>query len=44
MGLNVMLGVPLVPGAIASAIVAIALFLNKEMGKPLDNFTKVLEW
>jgi Mn2+/Fe2+ NRAMP family transporter len=33
MGLNVMLGVPLVPGAIASAIVAIALFLNKEMGK-----------
>jgi len=42
MGLNVMLGVPLVPGAIASAIVAIALFLNKEMGKAMDNFTKVL--
>ncbi len=42
MGLNVMLGVPLVPGAIASAIVAIALFLNKEMGKAMDNFAKVL--
>mgnify|MGYP000944187270 FL=1 len=42
MGLNVMLGVPLVPGAIASAIVAIALFLNKVMGKAMYNFTKVL--
>ena len=42
MGLNVMMGVPLVPGAIASAVIAIALFLNKEMGKAMDNFTKVL--
>jgi len=42
MGLNVMLGVPLVTGAIASAIVAIALFLNKVMGKAMYNFTKVL--
>jgi len=42
MGLNVMLGVPLVPGAIVSAGIAIALFLNKEMGKAMDNFTKIL--
>ena len=42
MGLNVMLGLPLVPGAIISAVVAIALFLNKEMGKAMDMFTKVL--
>lgn len=42
MGLNVMMGVPLIPGAIASAVIAIALFLNKEMGKAMDNFTKVL--
>lgn len=42
MGLNVIAGVPLVPGAILSAICAIALFLNKEMGKAMDMFTKVL--
>lgn len=42
MGLNVIAGVPLVPGAIVSAICAIALFLNKEMGKAMDMFTKVL--
>ena len=42
MGLNVMLGIPLVPGAIFSALVAIALFVNKEMGKAMDMFTKVL--
>ena len=42
MGLNVMLGLPLVPGAIISAVIAIALFLNKEMGKAMDMFTKVL--
>lgn len=42
MGLNVICGVPLVPGAIVSAIVAIALFLNKEAGKAMDMFTKVL--
>ncbi len=42
MGLNVMLGVPLVPAAIFSALCSIALFLNKEMGKAMDMFTKVL--
>ena len=42
MGLNVMLGVPLVPGAIVSAAIAIVIFLNKEMGKAIDMFTKIL--
>lgn len=42
MGLNVIAGVPLVPGAVVSAVIAIALFLNKEMGKAMDMFTKIL--
>ena len=42
MGLNVMIGLPLVPGAIISAVIAIGLFLNKEAGKAMDMFTKVL--
>jgi Mn2+/Fe2+ NRAMP family transporter len=42
MGINVVAGVPLVPGAILSSTVAIALFLRKEMGKAMDNFTKAL--
>ncbi|EHM10211.1 Mn2+/Fe2 transporter, NRAMP family [Thermanaerovibrio velox DSM 12556] len=42
MGLNVICGVPMTPGAIISAGIAIALFLSKEMGRAMDNFTKVL--
>lgn len=42
MGLNVICGVPFVPGAIVSALVAIGLFINKEAGKAMDMFTKVL--
>ena len=42
MGLNVMIGLPLVPGALISAAVAIMLFLNKEMGNAMDMFAKVL--
>lgn len=42
MGLNVMIGLPLVPGAIISAAVAIVLFVNKEAGSAMDMFTKVL--
>lgn len=42
MGLNVIFGAPFVPGAIISALVAIALFLNKEIGKAMDVFTKLL--
>lgn len=42
MGLNVIAGIPFVPGAIISAICAIVLFLNKEIGKAMDMFTKIL--
>lgn len=42
MGLNVMFGMDLVPGAILSAGVAIFLFLNKEMGKTMDRFAQIL--
>lgn len=42
LGLEVLFGVPHVPGAIASALVAILLFLNKEMGKAMDLFAKIL--
>lgn len=42
MGLNVMAGVPLIPGAALSAALAILLFLNKEMGKAMDKFAQVL--
>lgn len=42
MGLNVIAGVPLVNGAIISAICAIVLFINKEIGKAMDLFTKIL--
>ena len=42
MGLNVMAGVPLIPGAALSAALAILLFLNKEMGKAMDKFAQIL--
>ena len=42
MGLNVMVGLPLIPGAILSAGLAIFLFLNKEMGKTMDRFAQIL--
>lgn len=42
MGLNVIAGIPFVPGAIISAACAIVLFLNKEIGKAMDMFTKIL--
>ncbi|EFQ23549.1 transmembrane transport protein [Aminomonas paucivorans DSM 12260] len=42
MGLNVVAGVPLIPGAALSAALAILLFLNKEMGKAMDKFAQIL--
>jgi Mn2+/Fe2+ NRAMP family transporter len=42
LGVEVMFGVPHVYGALASAAVAIILFLNKEMGKAMDRFAQVL--
>jgi len=42
MGLNVMAGVPLIPGAVVSAALAILLFLNREMGRAMDKFAQYL--
>ncbi|SBW11057.1 Uncharacterized membrane protein YcsG [uncultured delta proteobacterium] len=42
LGAEVLFNVPHVPGAIGSALVAIILFLNKEMGKAMDKFAQVL--
>jgi Mn2+/Fe2+ NRAMP family transporter len=42
MGLNVIFGVNLKVAAVISAVIGIAIFLFKEMGKAMDQFTKVL--
>jgi len=42
LGLNVLLGVTVWQGAIMSAIIGIAIFIYKEIGKALDLFSKVL--
>lgn len=42
LGLNAALDLPLVYGALVSAIAAVALFLLKEAGKAMDLFVKVL--
>lgn len=42
MGMNVLFGVDVRIGAIISAMVGIFIFLQKEMGKAMDNFAKAL--
>lgn len=42
LGANVLLGIDPVMGAIISAMIGIFIFLNKEMGKAMDTFAKVL--
>lgn len=42
LGLNVLFGIPVMQGAILSAIIAIAIFLYKEAGKAMDLFSKLL--
>ena len=42
LGLNVLFGLTFSQGAIISCLVALILFWVKEMGKMLDNFTKIL--
>ncbi|AVX32161.1 Mn2+ and Fe2+ transporters of the NRAMP family [Carboxydocella thermautotrophica] len=42
MGMNVMFGITPAMGAIISAMIAIFIFLSKEMGKAMDTFAKVL--
>lgn len=42
LGLQVLAGVPLVPGTILSAAVALVVFLRREIGRSLDVFAKAL--
>lgn len=42
LGLNVLFGIDVLHGAIASAIIAIGIFIYKEAGKALDIFAKIL--
>ena len=42
MGLNVVTGLPIGWGAVISAFIAILLFLSREMGRAMDQFTKIL--
>lgn len=42
MGLNVLTGVPLPIAAVISAVIAIFLFMRKELGGAMDKFTQIL--
>lgn len=42
MGLNVVAGIPIAWGAVISACIGIMLFLYREMGRAMDQFTKIL--
>jgi Mn2+/Fe2+ NRAMP family transporter len=42
LGINVLLGVPTIAGAVASAAVAIAIFLVREAGRAMDRFAQVM--
>jgi Mn2+/Fe2+ NRAMP family transporter len=42
LGLNVLLGIPVEAGAVASALIGIGLFVVKEAGRAMDAFVKIL--
>jgi Mn2+/Fe2+ NRAMP family transporter len=42
LGLNALLGIPVMTGAIISAVLAIAVFLIKEAGKAMDRFAQLM--
>ncbi|MBZ4654169.1 MAG: Mn2+ and Fe2+ transporter of the family [Peptococcaceae bacterium] len=42
LGINVLLGIDPIMGAVISAMIGIFIFLNKEMGKAMDTFAKAL--
>jgi Mn2+/Fe2+ NRAMP family transporter len=42
LGLNALLGIPVMTGAILSAVLAIAVFLIKEAGKAMDRFAQLM--
>jgi len=41
LGVNVMFGISPITGALISAVIAIAIFLNREAGKAMDRFTQI---
>src|SRR5215217_1695301 len=42
LGLNALLGIPVLTGAVISAGIAIAIFMVKEAGKAMDRFTQLM--
>jgi len=42
LGLNALLGIPVITGALISAAMAIAIFMIKEAGKAMDRFAQVM--
>lgn len=42
LGMSAMLGVGTLPGALASAVIGIALFLSREAGRAMDRFAQLL--
>jgi Mn2+/Fe2+ NRAMP family transporter len=42
LGINAIFGIPVEMGAILSAMLAIGIFLSKEMGETIDGFSKIL--
>jgi Mn2+/Fe2+ NRAMP family transporter len=42
LGLEVLFGIDVKIGAVISAVIAIGIFLSKDAGKVMDNFTKIL--
>ncbi|MFL5615069.1 MAG: NRAMP family divalent metal transporter [Gemmatimonadaceae bacterium] len=42
LGLNAMIGMKIIPGALLSATIAVMLFLSKEAGRAMDRFAQLL--
>jgi Mn2+/Fe2+ NRAMP family transporter len=42
LGMNAMLGIGIIPGALLSAIIAVAIFLSREAGRAMDRFAQFL--
>ena len=42
LGINAMLGLGIIPGALLSAVIGVALFLSREAGRAMDRFAQLL--
>lgn len=42
LGMNAMLGIGILPGALLSAVIAVAIFLSREAGRAMDRFAQFL--